>query len=453
MSSVLTGLKSRLEGAGVGTTGALAKGSGVVLLLVLASAAIGFLSQVVLTRYLGVTEYGRYAVALSWALAIAAPAMAGLDASIVRFASRYFAEGHGAQLRRFILFMGCAQLIVIGIAAALVLLTPIRQLALAGFKEGVGTWFVLFIAASAFLGSFSAFFSAFRKFAFSQLYQNILRPIFLMAAIIANGVAGAALLRADYALVATSLTSMIALVLLGVHLLSILRATPALDRPKTEARRWLGFTGWAQLGSVAQLSATQLPVIFLGAFSTPAQAGYFAVATRVSTLVTFGLSAVGTAAAPLISSAHSKEDWRSIAELSRLASRLAFLFAIAASLFFLLVGSQFMSLFGRGFSGAYLPLLILLAGAVFNAFCGVNVILLSMTDRPHFAVWALLAGAAVNVAGSALLTPAYGAAGGAVSVSAGVILSNCIMLVGIRRMLGIDASAVGLRARFAPIEG
>jgi O-antigen/teichoic acid export membrane protein len=67
-----------------------------------------------------------------------------------------------------------------------------------------------------------------------------------------------------------------------------------------------------------------------------------------------------------------------------------------------------------------------------------------MTDRPGFAVAALFAGAAMNVAASYLLIPHYGAMGGAIATSAGLVLSNLLMVLRIYGKMGIDSTAIGL---------
>jgi len=439
----------RIRGTGYFAAPPLAKSSASVFLLIIGSAIVGLLTQVVLTRTLGATEYGRYAIAISWGLLVAAPTMAGLDASILRFASRYFEFGLGAQLRRFAWFIAFIQLAAILLSAGAVLLTPIRDFALSGSDRRGVIWLILFIGSTAFLGSFSVFFTAFRKFLFSQLYQNFVRPGLLIMGILIAELIGVFAVRADSALAMTAITSAAALIMLLAHLVFAFRRAGASGMTVAETRRWVSFSGWAQVGSLAQLSVPQIPVILLGGFSTPAEAGFYAVAARLSALVTFGLSAVGTASAPLISSAHERGDWNEIAHLARVAARLATAIACCAILFFVLVGAHVMGVFGHGFSGAYAPLMVLLVGAFINAFCGVNVILLSMTDRPAFAVGALFAGAVLNVVASYLLIPHYGAVGGAVGTSAGLMLSNFLMVLRIYTTMGIDSTAIGARPREA----
>jgi O-antigen/teichoic acid export membrane protein len=425
----------------------LARDSANVFLLILGSAAVGVLTQVALTRSLGAAEYGRYAVAISWALIIAAPTMAGLDASILRFAPRYIDHGEGAQLRRFTLFIAWVQVATIALSAAVVLFTPVKDFALSGLRGTGVMWLIIYIGSTAVVGSFSAFFIAFRQFGFSQLYQSFLRPAFLIGTILVVALIGHRRIDANFALVATAVTSLAGLVLLLVHVGMKVRSTGQGGAAVFEPKRWLGFTGWAQAGSLAQQCTFHVPVILLGALSTPTEAAFYAVAVRVASLVTFGLSAVGTVSAPMISSAHARRDWRTISQVARLAARLATGIALCAVALFAIAGSQVMALFGHAFGGAYLPLLVLLGGALVNAVTGVNVILLSMTDRPRFAVQALLAGAAVNIALSYVLVYHYGALGAAIGAFAGIAVSNVLMVLKIHRELGIDSTVIGLRSR------
>lgn len=433
-----------LKFGGMDSPGILASNSGTVLLLTIASGALGLLSQMVLTRSLGATEYGRYAVAISWCLALAAPATAGLDSSILRFAPRYIAERQGAQLRRFVEFAGLAQILVILLFGCAIFLTPLGRKILYGLDPDGLIWLLLFIGSSAFLASFSTFFIAFQSFTLSQLYQNFVRPILLLGAVLVIILAAKARLDANVALAITAVSSAAALVLLLLHIAWALHRFGGSGKASFHARAWLSFSGWAQLGSIGQQAVVQVPVILLGAFSTAAEAGHYAIAARLSVLVTLGLTSVGTASAPMISTACGRREWDKVAHLARIAARLATGASVLALIFFAFAGTLVLSLFGESFGQAYIPLLVLLAGACFNAFSGVNTILLSMTDQPDFAVKAILSGAVVNMTAAFLLIPHFGATGAAAGMAVGTVVSNLLMIGRLRYSLGIDSTAIGL---------
>jgi O-antigen/teichoic acid export membrane protein len=440
----LPDLASRWIGFGpTGPSGRLVSNSGTVFILTVASGAVGLITQLVLTRGLGANEYGLYAVAISWCLALAAPAMAGLDGAILRFAPRYISNGEGAQLRRFAEFTGAVQIATIVLFGLAFLLTPLGTAALSGLDNNLVPWLILFLGSTAFLGSFSSFFIAFQRFGFAQLYQNFVRPILLMGLFAAIGWEKVRL-NANNALIITALSSVAALALLLAHVTWALRRFGATGEALIQPRAWLTFGWWAQFGSIGQQAVIQLPVILLGALSTPEEAGHYAIASRLAMLVTLGLSAVGAASAPMISSACGRQDWEEVAHLSRVAARISTAISVLAFLLFVLGGEMILSLFGESFKQAYVPLVILLLGACFAAFSGVNVILLSMTDQPRFAVFAILTGAAVNLSVGYQLIPGNGALGAAAGFAIGSLVSNLLMSLKIWSTHGLDSTAMGL---------
>lgn len=421
----------------------LARSSATVLLLIIASALLGFGSQVALTRSLGAMEYGRYAVAISWALIVAAVTMAGLDGSIIRFAAEYAQPGRGAQLRRFAKFITLVQLAAIALVGAVILAVPFSMAGIA-VRSSEAIWIIAYIASTALLASLSSFFTAFRLYLFGQLYQNLLRPALLIGCIGIWALMLGRMTDAEVALELTALTSFIVLAPFVLHLALTVRRYGNGGSAPLEARRWLVFSGWVQFGNICNQAVVQVPTLIIGTLASPTEAGYYAVAARVSALVTMGLSAVGAAIGPMISRAYAIRDFDQIARLARTAARLGTSLSLAAAVGLAIGGAPFMSLFGKGFSHAYIPLMVLLCGGIFNAFTGVNAILLAMTDQPKFAVQSLVLGAAINVVSSCVLVKLFGAAGGAAGVTIGALVSNGLMVVRARQTLGIDSTALGL---------
>jgi O-antigen/teichoic acid export membrane protein len=422
--------------------------------LIIGSVAVGALCQLALTRSLGAMEYGRYAIIISWCLFFSAPTMAGLDGSIIRFASAYFSHGQGEQLRTFTRVIALLQIVAVAIVGTVLLLTPLGNMALAGLGRQNLVWVVVYVGSTAFLGSFSVFFAAFRYYFFAQFYQNFLRSALLIAGILAASASLRPALDAQFALMLTSLTSLVALILLLVHLLRTMLKIGEGDRPMPiiDIKRWLRFSGWVQIGTICQQVTSQAPIILIGLLATPSDAGCYAIASRLSVLVTVGLSAVGSTASPIISAAHTRGDKAEIARIARLAARLGTLVSIVAIGFFAFAGTQVIGLFGQGFAKAYAPLMMLLLGAFFNAFTGVNAILLAMTDRPRFVVGALVLGMMVNIVVSYLLIPMLGTLGAATGTVTGILMSNALMAYQVYLKLGIDSTAIGWRLREAQSE-
>src|SRR5438045_140403 len=58
-----------------------------------AGLVIALLSQLYLARLLGVAEYGRYVIALGWAMLLVIVTRRGLDETALRVATHYWEEG------------------------------------------------------------------------------------------------------------------------------------------------------------------------------------------------------------------------------------------------------------------------------------------------------------------------------------------------------------------------
>ena len=110
-------------------------------------------------------------------------------------------------------------------------------------------------------------------------------------------------------------------------------------------------------------------------------------------------------------------------------------------------GEQIISLFGKGYENAYLPLGILVLGGLVNAFTGTVGHLLNMTGLQFVTLKILSLATASNLLLAVALVPTYGAIGAAWAAAAGVTLSNVMMVVTVWRRYGVDATVVGLAGR------
>jgi O-antigen/teichoic acid export membrane protein len=161
--------------------------------------------------------------------------------------------------------------------------------------------------------------------------------------------------------------------------------------------------------------------------------------------MSFGLSALSTVSGPMIASAYHRGELGELGRLASLSARIALAFAVPAAIVLVLAGPTLLSLFGRDFVAGYPVLLILIVGALANAFTGVVAYLLTLTGREVVAL-AIFAGAlALNAGLNVLLIPHWGAVGAALASAAGTTFWNIAMLILVRRHLGIDASALAWR--------
>ena len=445
-STWTSGARSFLGGNGDGVAGKILRGGATSAGVILVSMVVGLLNHVLLSRTLGASDYGRYVILLGWALALSVPAAMGLDGTALRYVPKYFDEGNTRSLRQLTAFITSAQLLGIVMAgAALFALRSWSPSLIANATLSEIGWMVLLIGASIVMGTLSSFFFGIKQVFSAQIYLQGLRPLLTLGATGMVVLIGGDI-TSEIAIAVTALSAAGALVAQLVHFALVFLRGPARGKPTTDRRQWFSFSGYSMLGAICQQALTQTPVILLGALSTTKEAGQFAVSSRLSSLITVGMSVFGSIVFPMIASAHEQKNRAALVRISLVNARLSTAVAAAAVLFFLVAGRPVLALFGGEFGQAYLVLQVLLCGTFFNAFTGASAALLAMTDRINFTVQAMVVGFVVFLILALTLAPRHGALGAAIAASAGVVISNAIMVWRIRNLLGIDCTALGLKS-------
>src|SRR5437868_6362312 len=80
----------------------LLAGSGLTLALRVFGVALAYASHLVLSRLLGLHDYGIYVILLGWAMLLSVPARLGFDTSALRYATVYLERADWPSLRGFV---------------------------------------------------------------------------------------------------------------------------------------------------------------------------------------------------------------------------------------------------------------------------------------------------------------------------------------------------------------
>jgi O-antigen/teichoic acid export membrane protein len=407
----------------------------------IAGVALGYAANVVLSRLLGLSEFGKYAIALSWALVLALPAKAGFDISSLRYATSYIERGDAAALRGFI-HVACATVILISLIMGALVLAVGGQFVRADWH--MLAWTALMIMPLALLVLFSVLMRVVQHVIASQFYDQMLRPFLVIAGVGAAAMAGIKLTAAD-ALLITTLTAAGALVFLLIHFRAVYSGIWRQHAHYGPWRQWFAVSAPMLVMGVVQEMMNHVEVILLGVLGDARQAGLFAASWRLASFVPFVFLGLATMAGPLIATAYERRDFDEMNRVSTLVARLGFVFAAVGVLVLLAFGNWLLGLFGSDFVAGYPVLATLLLGGVVNAFTGIVGYLMILTGRERQALavfaGALLLGVILNL----ILIPRWGALGAAAASSSATAAWNFAMLVYVRRTLGIDASALALR--------
>lgn len=407
--------------------------------------AVAFLANILLARMLGPSGYGAYAIAIGWASLLAIPARLGLDNSALRFVTLYRERRDHGALRGLLRTSVKAIAVSSGIASASAFLAGL----LVGRTE-VDPWLAAGVALLVFplaaMGWLSSVIRSFDRIFASQAAEQLFRPALLILLLGIVWAAGAKL----GALLALWLTLVAVAVPLAVLAAQVRRQVAAMRSGPpdvSESNLWMAVSWPLFLLSLFQEAINQIDLILLGILKDAASAAHFAGSIRLSSLASFGLVAIATVSAPKIAVACERGDRFELARLARVSARISLAFAIAVVVPLLLFGKLALSMFGPSFPATYPVLAILLVGAMLNAFTGNVANFMLMTGHQGAAAAIIAFALAVAAVLDILLIPDLGAIGAAIGSVGGLASWNLVMLVYVRRNLGIDASAIALRPR------
>ena len=180
--------------------------------------------------------------------------------------------------------------------------------------------------------------------------------------------------------------------------------------------------------------------LMLGALQDIKSVGLYSVAVQMAMVVNFTLLGLNQAIAPLVAERHdanrSKELQKTLIQATNIAT-LGSLLIVAA---LVALGPIVLAIFGPDFSDSYLPMIILAVGQLLNVASGPVGTILSMSRQERFVGIGMLASVVCNILLNFLLIPRYGVNGAAIATAVSVGVWNLLMVVFAKRILGIEAN-------------
>ncbi|AYD02690.1 lipopolysaccharide biosynthesis protein [Neorhizobium sp. NCHU2750] len=407
----------------------------------IASAAIAFLSQIVLARIMGEFEYGLYAFV--WVIVILTGNLSclGFHTSIIRFYHQHVAAGDAAAARGLNVAACLVALVVASVVGAL-------GFAFLGvFGESLAAYYILPVGIALFiipmiaLGDILDGLARSRDWPVSALAPTfIARPILILAFMAIAALSGAprdATTAMGAALAATYLTTL-------AHLLQLvlrLRKTAEKGPRRYLLAPWLKYSLPLFLVDGIGFLLTNADVVVVGLYLPPDQVGVYFAAAKTIVLVQFVYFSIKAAAAPRFSAIVAKKDIPALAAFAAQATRWTFWPSLAVGLTALAAGELLLSLFGPAFTDGYWLMAILFAGILTKSSIGPAEILLSIAGHQNLcvAVYAVTLSAAIAL--YVILIPLFGVTGAAIAASGAIMIETLLLHIAVRRRLGITLFA------------
>jgi O-antigen/teichoic acid export membrane protein len=276
----------------------------------------------------------------------------------------------------------------------------------------------------------------------AELLSNILRPLTLLAMIVALWKFQRAALTTPEVLWLYLLATVLALGASALYTRIV--APDALHHVRGELspRLWLRTAGGFMLVMLASAVSERIDILAIGWSASRPEIAAYAVAARFGQTVIAAGAAVMAVAAPHIMECLGDLDGKR-ERVRALIHQAAVLYAgltVSALAVFAALGPLLLHLFGPHYTTAYAPLMILLAGLVAASALGPAAIVATFVGETQVAVLGLVLGAILNAGLNLLLVPSFGAIGAACATAAGNITAAIVAWQGLKRRTGLDTS-------------
>lgn len=409
-------------------TKSIAKGSGIIFGGNVIGKFAGFALNVVLARLLGPASYGLYALTITVLVFGQRISQLGLTNGLVRFVAADKAKGSIARLKGTIISSfslgGLSSLVIaVGIAFAAPfiakqlfrtaqLTTPLR------FAAVALPFYALFSLTSSALRGFQQM----KNFAAVNITRNLVNLAFIGALVaLGFGVVGAVM--------GFALASLFAL-LCGLWFLW--RVFP--DREYSVEPKWrigslLRFSLPMYLAGFSYLLLTRTDLMMLGYFAPSADVGAYRSAVALTQLVVFGLAAINTAFAPMISDLYHRRELEKLNRIYKTTARWIALLSLIVALPLIFFPREILGIYGQGFLKAASPLVALAILQLVNAGVGSVGFMLQMSDHQDFVLGNNLFTALLNLGLNFWWIPKWGILGAAMATGVSLALNNILGIV------------------------
>jgi len=415
-----------------------------------ASAAIAYVAQIVLARWMGTHDYGIYVFVWTWVLVLGNLSGLGFGMASMRFVPEHVERGETEALRGYLLgsrlsgFLAGSVFAAAGIAIVLAL------------GDAVASPYVWPLILAFVCLPFFALTETQDGIARSLdspgtalLPPYIVRPLLILVFMVGShewGVPSTATVAMICAIAATWIAGLIQLVALERRIGA--RVTPGPRRMKL--RYWFAASLPLFVADGMHVLLMNIDVIILTGFVAPDQVGIYYAVTKTLVLGSFVAFAVGAAVAHRYAEYHVAGDRTKLQAFVTKSAAWTFWPTLAAVGLMLLLGRPFLALFGPGFVEGYHLMLVLSIGILARAAIGPTDRLLAVLGQQGAFARIVVATLLVAIGLHLMLVPVYGALGSAAAVAlatmfeaaalAFVAKARCGLSVGIWHRLPRSAS-------------
>ncbi|HEX3115979.1 MAG TPA: polysaccharide biosynthesis C-terminal domain-containing protein [Bradyrhizobium sp.] len=440
-------LRSMLTGSLGGTSEASLTGrlAGTIFMIRVISAAMAYLAQILLARWMGGSDYGVYVYVWTWVLLLGSMMDFGISASAQKIIPEYRARGEHALLRGFLSGSRWMTLVV----------SAVVSLLLAGVVRLLSPWIDAGAILPLYIGCLTlpAFVVANAQDGIARSHDwmrlGLMPQFILRQALIIGLTAGAFVLGFHLGATAAMLASAAAVWIAMIGQMLVLnRRLGGHIEPGPKA---YDFHGWLAIslpillveGFYLLLSYTD--VLVLQQFRASEEVGIYFAVVKTLALVSFIHYAMSATTAHRFAEYHALGDKERLSAYVAHAIKWTFWPSLAATVLLLALGKPLLWLFGPQFVVGYDIMFVAAIGLVVRSAIGPVERLLNMLGHQHICALAYALAFVMNVALCVALVPRFGGHGAAAATSISLVFETVLLFWITRRRLGLHVLAFGKR--------
>ncbi len=395
---------------------------------------VSFVSNALITRYLGADDYGLFVLGTRVLDFVIVISSLGFATTIVRHVAYFHARDDHARVKGTVLYSLRVVLAVSILVLALFFVLGPYIFGRIFLLPEMGPLFRILLLSLPFSLITMVYLSAMnglKQIRDTVLIRNFINPVAftIMVGAVVFFDLGLAGLMWIYA-AAGSVTAFLAFRSLSKAYMNRQKST----RPLAEKKELWNFSYPMLLIQIVTSITTLVPILITGYFMANSDVGVFNVSLKIALIVSFSLNAFAMIFAPVMSELFSKKDHAMISRLYKTITKWTFSFSLSVFFIILLFPGTLLGIFGPEFVTGTAILLFLAGGELINSGAGLVGSLILMSGRPKIILANNIFKCLLVIVLCLILIPGYGLTGAAFAVAAGQVAVNIIRLIELYRL-------------------
>ena len=407
---------------------------GSVFIIRVVGAALLFFSNVYIARLLNISDYGDISFILAFASMAMIITVSGSNTLLTKEIARV--ENIDRTKKCRIYYTGVANVLLFLPVATLVvyLVLNLRQYGLNLFVFCI--LIILFLSIKTIN---NAYLIGDSKSVIVSFLDNILRPILILVMIYLWDISAS--LSRDSVL-AIILTAFIVIVVSQAFIIK--PRLPILIPQLNDLKHWNVVSFPFFIISFSLIIQNNISIFLLGMLSTNENVAYYAVSTKMSSLILFAIAASNQVYMPIISNLYKQRDFTLINHNIYQISRLVGIFGLLIGIVLIIASENLLLIFGEKYVDAMDVLIILILATIVSAISGPVGTIMSMTDNARESASVMLQAALLGFVLNMILIPIWSAKGAAISTLIALSYWNLILIYRVKNKLNIRSGLIGL---------